>query len=167
MTRGGTALKGSEDEAAERLLVESAQKDPSRFAEIYEENFDRVYAFIARRVRDRDQVQDLTSDVFHQALKNLPRFEWRGVPFAAWLLRIAANAITDHSRRASNRTEVELVDDPPAEQMREVEHQARLFKLVAGLPKDQRSVITMRLAEQKTTREIARELRRTEGAIKQ
>jgi len=52
-----------------------------------------VYAFIARRIRNREEAQDLTSDVFHQALANLGRFEWRGVPFAAWLFRIAANVI--------------------------------------------------------------------------
>src|SRR5438445_13653144 len=80
----------------ERLLIEAAQKDSSRFAELYEANFDRVYAFVARRVRNRQEAQDLTSDVFHRALKNLQRFEWRGAPFAAWLYRMAANAVADH-----------------------------------------------------------------------
>ena len=75
--------------ADDRLLVEAAQKDPSRFAELYELNFARVYGYIARRVGDRDTAQDLTSDVFHKALANLHTFEWRGVPFAGWLLRIA------------------------------------------------------------------------------
>src|SRR5208337_1849628 len=82
-------------EADERLLVEAAQADPARFAELYESHFERVYAFIARRVRNREEAEDLTSEVFHQALANLPRFEWRGVPFVAWLLRMAANAIVD------------------------------------------------------------------------
>src|SRR6266550_3545624 len=85
------ALKAPAKKEAERLLIEAAQRDPSRFAELYEDNFERVYAFIARRVRDRDEAEDLTSEVFHQALANLARFEWRGVPFAAWLFRIAAN----------------------------------------------------------------------------
>ena len=94
------ALKAPAKEEAERLLIEAAQRDRSRFAELYEDNFERVYAFIARRVRDRDEAEDLTSEVFHQALANLARFEWRGVPFAAWLFRIAANAIIiRHVRR--------------------------------------------------------------------
>src|SRR5262249_60796742 len=63
--------------------------------------FHRVYAFIARRVRDRGEVEDLTAEVFHQALSNIRRFEWRGVPFAAWLLRIAANLLADRWQRAS------------------------------------------------------------------
>src|SRR6478735_9020851 len=86
----------------ERLLIEAAQKDPKRFAELYESNFERVYSFIVRRVQDRHEAEDLTSEVFHHALANLSRFEWRGVPFAVWLYRIAANAIADAWRRSSN-----------------------------------------------------------------
>ncbi|MBV8546205.1 MAG: sigma-70 family RNA polymerase sigma factor, partial [Acidobacteria bacterium] len=65
-------------EDRERLLIEAAQKDPKRFAELYEENFGRVWAFVIRRVNDRAVAQDITSEVFHQALANLGRFEWRG-----------------------------------------------------------------------------------------
>ena len=92
MAGGELALNAPAKEEAERLLIEAAQRDPSRFAELYEDNFERVYAFIARRVRDRDEAEDLTSEVFHQALANLARFEWRGVPFAAWLFRISRHA---------------------------------------------------------------------------
>ena len=62
----------------ERLLIEAAQKDPRRFAELYETNFERVYAFIIRRVHDRTEAEDLTSEVFQHALANLSKFEWRG-----------------------------------------------------------------------------------------
>ncbi len=95
----------------DRLLVEAAKKDPSRFAELYELNFARVYAYIARRVGDRDVAQDLTSDVFHKALASIQSFEWRGVPFAGWLLRIAANMIVDRSKRSGR--EVSGQDDLP------------------------------------------------------
>jgi RNA polymerase sigma-70 factor, ECF subfamily len=80
------ALPSKEDE---RLQVEAAQQDPARFAELYEDNFERVYAYFARRVRNRDEAEDLTSEVFREALACLPRFEWRGLPFVAWLLGIA------------------------------------------------------------------------------
>src|SRR5438270_13571845 len=83
----------------ERLLVEAAQIDPARFGDLYEIHFERVYAFIARRVRDRDTAEDLTSDVFHKALANLRSYEWRGAPFAAWLIRIAANVVVDQYKR--------------------------------------------------------------------
>ena len=60
-----------------------------------------MYGYIARRVGDRDMAQDLTSDVFHKALANIHSFEWRGVPFAGWLLRIASNMIVDRSKRGT------------------------------------------------------------------
>ena len=157
---------------AERLLIEEAQKDPARFAELYENNVDRVYAYIARRVRDRNDAEDLTSEVFHQALAGLPRFEWRGVPFAAWLFKIASNAIIDRSTRASKEREVPAILDLPTEVSpqeieNEIEQRARLFQLVDRLPVDQRRVIGMRFAEEKSIREIAHEIGRSEGAVKQ
>ena len=88
-------MKALRKEADERLLIEAAQKDPARFAELYENNFERVYAYVVRRVGNRAETEDLTSEVFHHALSNLKRFEWRGIPFAAWLFRIAANLISD------------------------------------------------------------------------
>src|SRR6185436_4570779 len=88
---------------------EAAQRDPRRFADLYEDNFERVYAFIARRVHHREQAEDLTSEVFQRALAKLDRYEWRGLPFCAWLYRIAANAIADHAQRTAR--EAELPDD--------------------------------------------------------
>ncbi|MGH9545015.1 MAG: RNA polymerase sigma factor [Terriglobales bacterium] len=156
----------------DRLLVEAAQKDPSHFAELYELNFARVYGYIARRVGDRDAAQDLTSDVFHKALANLQSFEWRGVPFAGWLLRIAANMIADRSKRGSKEITgqdglADLPDQDARPRLEEADECARLFLLVDQLPQDQRRVIGMRFAEEKSIREIAQALGRTEGAVKQ
>ena len=170
------SAKGSREETSglagdDRLLVEAAKKDPSRFAELYEPNFARVYAYIARRVGDRDAAQDLTSDVFHKALANIHSFEWRGVPFAGWLLRIAANMIVDRSKRGAKEfTGQELPDLPDLDKwprLEEADQCARLFGLVDRLPADQRRVIAMRFAEEKSIREIAQALGRTEGAVKQ
>src|SRR6266849_347870 len=105
------AAPAAGEDTGERLLVEAAQKDPARFCDLYELHFDRIYAFIARRVRDRDTAEDLTSDVFHKALANLRTYEWRGAPFAAWLIRIAANAVADQFTRATR--EAPAADDPP------------------------------------------------------
>lgn len=156
----------------ERLLVEAAQRDPARFADLYECNFERVYAYVSRRLADRGAAEDVTAEVFHQALANLDRFEWRGTPFVAWLLRIAANAIVDHWRRTS-REQTLSDDDAPesfpvnADNIEHVERRALLFRLVGTLPADQRRVVEMRFAEEKPIREIAREMGRSEGAIKQ
>jgi RNA polymerase sigma-70 factor (ECF subfamily) len=134
---------------------------------LYEANFERVYAFIVRRVHDRSQAEDLTSEVFHHALANLGRFEWRGVPFAVWLFRIAANTIADSWRRASNHGDAALLDDLDSSQWQEIERRATLYQLVGSLPEDQRSVIIQRFVEQKSVRDIAKGLGRSEGAIKQ
>ena len=166
------ALKAQDTDTAERRAIEAAQKDPARFAELYENNFERVYAFVARRVRDRNEAEDVTSEVFHQALANLPRFQWRGVPFAAWLFKIARNSIIDRSKRAAREQELpEGLDLPtevsPQEFEYEIELRARLFKLVNLLPEAQRHVIAKRFAEEKSIREIASEIGRSEGAVKQ
>ena len=153
----------------ERLLIEAAQHDPSRFAELYESNFNRVYAFVVRRVGNREEAEDVTAEVFHQALLNLGRFQWRGVPFAAWLLRIAANALADRWQHAAKHGEVQspeaLEQEPGADA--HVERRAMLFHLVDRLPADQRLVILRRFVSQKSVREIAQELGRSEGAVKQ
>src|SRR6516165_1067396 len=146
----------------ERLLIEAAQKDPSRFAELYESNFERVYAFIIRRVGDRHEAEDLTADVFHQALKNIGRFEWRGVPFAAWLFKIASNEIVDRAHRKARPNPIDPTDEPQESCYEEVENRARLFRMVDKLPSDQRRVIVMRFAEERSIREIAHQLKRTE-----
>jgi RNA polymerase sigma-70 factor (ECF subfamily) len=167
--RAENGLKAPEQQAAERRRVEAAQKDPRRFADLYEENFERVYAYIARRVGGRDAAEDLTAEVFHQALANLPRYEWRGVPFAAWLYRIAANAIADRGQRAAREQGNPAAEPAAASEpaLEEVEQRARLFWLVDDLPADQRRVVRLRFVEEKSIREIARELGRSEGAVKQ
>ena len=160
-------LKARENSPDERPLIEAAQRDPRRFAELYELNFDRVYAFIARRVHNREEAEDLTSEVFHQALANIQRFEWRGTPFAAWLYRIAANAIVDRWQSVSKEQVDPRRDAADLAALEEIEQRAMLFQLVDSLPPDQRRVIMQRFVEQKSIREVADELGRSEGAIKQ
>jgi len=160
-------VRAPSTDADERLLIEAAQRDPAQFADLYTRNFHAVYAYVARRTASREEAEDLTSEVFHQALANLQRFEWRGAPFAAWLIRIAANAIADRWRSRSREGGDPLTDEPSGESMSGIESRATLYRLVDSLPADQRRVIVMRFAEQKSIREIAQELQRTEGAIKQ
>jgi len=125
-------------------------------------------------LRDRTIAEDVTSEVFHRALANLPKYEWRGVPFVAWLLRIAANAIIDQAKRAAR--EFPAPDDPPdvsadldlqTSELRAIEHRAQLFRLVGQLPEVQKHVVYERFVEERSIREIAKRLGKTEGAIKQ
>jgi RNA polymerase sigma-70 factor, ECF subfamily len=164
-------LKAQTNDVEERLLIEAAQKDAARFTDLYEANFERVYAFVSRRVHSRADVEDITAEVFQHALENLGRFEWRGTPFIAWLYRIAANAVADrwhNLARESGRPamEVPAVEFDHAEIDRS-ERRAQLFRNVAKLPAEQRRVIEMRFAEEKSIREIAKALGKSTGAVKQ
>lgn len=166
---------GKLSEADERRLVEAAQQDRAHFGAVYEKYFEVVYAYVARRVRDRAATEDLTSEVFRKALAHLPRFKWTGAPFAAWLLRIAANLIADRAKRVAREEQSdseELADRSRSAQAQQsdleaAERRAHVIRLVDELPEDQRRVVRMRFAEEKSIGEIAAQLDRTEGAVKQ
>jgi RNA polymerase sigma-70 factor (ECF subfamily) len=151
----------------EKSLIEAAQADPARFLELYERHFHRVYAFVSRRAGNRAVAEDITSQVFEQALTHLPKYEWRGIPFAAWLLRIASNALSDRWQRDARDSHDLPPDLPDARESDAIELRAMLFQLVDRLPDTQRQVIEMRFVEEKTIREVAAALDRTEGAVKQ
>jgi len=155
-------------DAGEQALVEAAKRDPSRFGALYEAHFERIYAFVVRRVRDRSAAEDLTAEVFRHALGAIGSFEWRGRPFVSWLYRIAANEIADYAARRAREPEGGMVEGEPAQdEMERVEERATLFRLVGELPPDQRRVIVMRFAEGRGIREIAEAIGRSEGAVKQ
>ncbi len=170
------------DETEERRLVEAAQQDRACFGDVYERYFELVYSYVARRVRDRAATEDLTSEVFRKALANIDRFKWTGAPFGAWLLRIASNLIADRAKRqtkdgvrvdelsptvglsprdAANSTKSQQI------QLEDAERRAWVIRKVDELPDDQRRVVRLRFAEEKSISEIAVALGRTEGAIKQ
>src|SRR5712691_3107076 len=171
-----------EREAKERRLIEAAQSDPARFSDVYENYFGLVYAYVAHRVRNRDEAEDLTGEVFRKALASLPRFKWRGAPFAAWLFRIASNMIADRAKRVAKEVSLDEAgatergssarvskgaDTSQQRDLEDSERQALLFRLDDELAEDQGRVLGMRFAEEKSIREIAAALGRSEGAVKQ
>jgi RNA polymerase sigma-70 factor, ECF subfamily len=162
--RAESSVNILERSSDDRPLIEAAQNEPARFAELYEQNFARVYAFFARRVNAREEAQDLTAEVFHQALASLKNFKWQGAPFIAWLYGIAANVLSKYWQKQGKAFE-ELTDLSSAGD--EIERSIMLAKLVNSLLPDQRCVIVRRFIDQKSIREIAHELGRSEGAIKQ
>ncbi len=129
-----------------------------------------MFAYVARRVQNRAETEDLTAEVFHHALANLKRFEWRGIPFSAWLYRIAANLISDRwqrsGREVTDEEQIAAAQVSPAE-IEDVERRATLFRLVEGLPAEQQRVVVLRFVEQKSIKEVAKAIRKTEGAVKQ
>jgi RNA polymerase sigma-70 factor (ECF subfamily) len=158
-------LKALEREPDERLLIEAAQSEPARFAELYEQNFARVYAFFARRVATRDEAEDLTSEVFHHALGSIRSFKWQGAPFVAWLYGIAANVLSGHWQKLGRSPAGEEIELSHAGD--EIERSVMLAELVDLLPPDQRHVVLLRFVKQNSIREIANDLGRSEGAVKQ
>jgi RNA polymerase sigma-70 factor (ECF subfamily) len=159
-------MKALEREPDDRILIAAAQHDRSHFAELYEQNFHRVYAFVARRAANREEAQDLTAEVFHQALVSLESFKYQGAPFISWLYGISANVLAAHWRKTGRDPE-QLAEDWDQGGADEIERRAMLAELVESLPPDQRMVIIRRFVEQRSIREVARELGRSEGAVKQ
>ena len=162
-------MKVLKKDADERLLIEAAQRDPARFVDLYELHFERVYTYIVLRVRDRSDTEDLTAEVFHRAFANLHRFEWRGIPFGAWLFQIAANLISDRRQRArrevADDAEIDAAAIEPKE-IEEIERRSTLFRLVDGLPPEQRRVLILRFIEEKSIKEVAHAIGKSEGAVK-
>src|SRR5437588_13020280 len=91
----------------ERELVERAKEDPEAFGALYDRYFPQIYRFTYSRVRDQSLAEDVTSEVFFKALRNIKRYTYSGHPFSAWLYHIALNAVADHYRGAAGK-EVEL-----------------------------------------------------------
>lgn len=153
------------EEVDERTLVEAAKADPARFLELYDRHFHRLYAYVIRRTGNRADAEDVTAEVFHRALANLPGYEWRGIPFVAWLYRIAAHELSDRRRSAARA----IVTQPPDSETSspDFERRVMLFQLVDRLPADQRRVVEMRFGDDKSIREVAMALARSEGAVKQ
>ena len=156
----GTAERQDDEE-----LVSAARADPARFLDLYDRYFHRVWAYAIRHARNHAEAEDVTSETFRLALENLGSYEWRGVPFLAWLLRIAANTLLNRREKLGR----ESAEAPPdiAGPDPELERRAMLFQLVARLPEAQRRVIELRYIEQRSLAEVAKKLGRTEGAVKQ
>ena len=164
---------GSSDEAA---LVEAAQNDPHAFEPLYERYVDRIYRYAYRRVGNHADAEDVTSQTFQQALAGLPGYEWRGVPFGAWLYRIAGNVIARRGRSSNREIAVEDVTSlsqedadvevDPAEIVA-ARQENDVTKALRQLPLDQQRVIVLRFSQGMKNREIGEVMGRSEGAVKQ
>lgn len=166
---GENVLAPAKQQEEERQVVEAAQRDRRQFVKLYERHFERVYAFALRRLGRREEAEDVTSEVFHRALSNIEKFEWRGAPFAAWLFQIAHNEISNRRQRAAREKGNPITKDPEAKGAgaEEIERRAQIFRLVNDLPEAQQQVVRMRFAEEKSIREIACAMKKSEGAVKQ
>ena len=165
-------------------LVERARSDPEAFGVLYERHVRSVFGFALGKLHDPNLAEDITSQTFLQALRALPRYEQRGMPFRGWLLRIAANLIADRFRSpiaeqpfAARRGRGDLGDgdrspileiaDPAAESDLTSWELAQDFAdLIRDLTPEQRTVIQLRFAEALPIAEIAARMSRSEGSVK-
>lgn len=163
----------SNDLSDEQQLVEAAQRDPEAFGAIYDRYFDRIYAYAYNHTGQHSDAEDVTAQAFKQAFENIKRFEWRGVPFGAWLYRITSNVITGQQRkRRPTAAFEEAIETPGGELSPEDtflmgERNSELFDHVRRLPEYQRQAIMLRFGQTLSYAEIADTLNRTEGAVKQ
>lgn len=154
---------------AERLQIDAAQRDRAAFAPLYERYVDQIFAYAHTLTRNREIAEDVTAATFAKALEDLPRFEWRGVPYSAWLYRVAGNLVARRSRRPADLEldghEVATGGSPEAiVEQREREHEVRAA--VAELPPDQRQAVLLRFGGDLRNREIGEIMGRSEGAVK-
>ncbi|HUR47970.1 MAG TPA: sigma-70 family RNA polymerase sigma factor [Acidimicrobiales bacterium] len=161
----GAAAAVSEAPLDERSLIERAQADPSCFDRLYQDNLAGVFVHVLRRCGSRSVAEDVTSEVFLRALRALPRFEWRGVPYLAYLRRIADNVLADASSRGSREAGIASRSEEPSTPPPDFDD--RVVELVGRLPEDQRLVLALRFGEDKSVAQVAGALGRSEGAVKQ
>lgn len=165
-------------EEADASLIERAKRDRSAFAELYRVYLPRIHAFCRAHCESSEEAEDMTAQTFEHALRALPRYEVRGVPFSSWLFRIAANLVTDRGRR-SGRV-LHLGDDPipefgierhhenlPAVTVERWERVGWLLERIATLPPDQQQAIQLRFWDDRTVTDVAARMGRSDGAAKQ
>ena len=161
----------AEDLEAERRLIQRAQRDPTHFEPLYERYVDQIYAYALTLTGDPTKAEDVTATTFAKALEDLPRFEWRGVPYSAWLYRVAANLVARDRRRPgwielSPHVATDADATSPELLAAIADRDDHIRAAVADLPPDQRQAILLRFGGDLRNREIAEIMGRTEGAIK-
>jgi RNA polymerase sigma-70 factor, ECF subfamily len=162
---------------SDEALVARAKRDRDAFGCLYDRYVEQVYQFTYRRVKNHMVAEDITARVFFRALEQLPRFEWRGIPFGGWLMRIAANLIHDHNGQAQRHvslhdwaedgTDVAAPDPPMEEQFAARQSGNVLWQTVSTLPMAEQQVLVYRFTRDMSVRDIATTMGRTEGAVKQ
>ncbi len=161
--------KSIEELEEERQLILAAQRDRAAFAPLYERNVDQIFGYVYSLTRNRELAEDVTAATFARAYEELPRFQWRNVPYSAWLYRVAANMVARAKRRSGW---IELGDHFPSDEVDPADvvvsrgSAAELRAIVVQLPADQREVVMLRFGGDLRNKEIAGIMGRSEGAVK-
>ena len=156
----------------EQLVQRAKQHDEEAFAQLYEEYFDKIYRYVALRIGDRMEAEDLTQQVFLNAIKAISSFRWKGVPFSAWLFRIAHNQVVDYLRKKKKRVSIPLEeslvasDDDPQLILERKLNIEQLTSATRKLTLAQQEVVSLRFAGEMSVAQVAKVMGRSEGAVK-
>jgi RNA polymerase sigma-70 factor, ECF subfamily len=157
----------------ERELVEAARVDREAFGKLYDLYFGQIYSYAYYRTRSRPDAEDVAAQTFQQALEHMGSYEWRGVPFVAWLYRITSNVIAGRHRRQLPETELDEAygvacgDPMPEQESLRLEQARELQAAVATLPASQQQAVLLKFAQGLRNREIGEIMGCSEGAVKQ
>ncbi len=155
-------------------LVARVREEPSAFGELYERYVTKIYNYVYYRTGNHHDAEDLTGRVFYRALMHIDRFVDRGVPFSAWLYRIAHNLVANWHRDHARRQELSLEDMTLTGALRETpevaaeanEERARLLNAIRDLPIERQELLILKFVEHLSNAEIGEIMGRSEGAIK-
>jgi RNA polymerase sigma-70 factor, ECF subfamily len=157
----------------EVALTQAASGDVEAFGALYERYVGRIYNYIYYRTGNQHDAEDLTARVFYRAMRHIVNYEQRGLPFSAWLYRIAHNLVANWHRDNSRRPEIPLEDgvwihhgEHPEVSVLQSEEQERLIKVIRRLPADRQQLLILKFVEHLSNEEIGQIMGRTEGAVK-
>jgi RNA polymerase sigma-70 factor, ECF subfamily len=158
----------------EEQLVEQAKTDPEAFGQLYELYVDKIYTYIYYRLGNHHDAEDLTAKVFYRALNHIPHYNQKGVPFAAWLYRIAHNLVVNWRRDHQRRPVIALDDLTFSGDRQETPHRAVeraneteiLLEAIQRLPRERQQLLLLKFVERMSNAEIGEIMGRSEGAIK-
>jgi RNA polymerase sigma-70 factor, ECF subfamily len=155
-------------------LIERAKKDPDSFGELYERYVGKIYSYVYYRTGNEHDAEDLTARVFFRALNRLPSYTDRGLPFSAWLYRIAHNLVANWHRDQSRRKIVPLEDtlvsgmqtEAPEYAAETQEEQDFLLNTIRRLPAERQQLLILKFIDHMSNVEIGAVMNRSEGAVK-
>jgi RNA polymerase sigma-70 factor (ECF subfamily) len=162
-------------ESEEQVILQSAsQGDLESFGILYEKYVERIFNYIYYRTGNVHDAEDLSARVFFRALHHIRSYTDRGVPFSAWLYRIAHNLVANWHRDRNRHQEIPLSDaptihykgDPPEVALIQNQERDALLRLIRHLPSERQHLLILKFVEHMSNAEIGETMGRSEGAVK-
>lgn len=158
---------------SDACLIERARTDPEAFGILYERYVDRIYSYVYYRTGNHADAEDLTAKTFYRAMQHIRHYQERGLPFSAWLYRIAHNLVANWHRDRGKRQMVSLdelysltVGEGPERAAENRERTETLFRVIRSLPPERQELLILKFVEHLSNAEIGKIMGRSEGAIK-